>query len=130
MPGAIDFEPDATKAAIVRDVIIRRCKFINIGGNVAVIAFHIPPQVIAMPRQISITDNIFEHYRGTGGEIYFNVNRTLSDQSPSMNVAIAGNRGIGGQWVYTFYAAKGISAIGNNWENYRQGAMIGCKIIR
>lgn len=125
MPGAIDFEPDATAAAIIRDIIIRRCQFINTGGNVAVIAFHIPPQVIALPRQISITDNLFENYRGTGGEIYFNMNRTLWDESPSMSIVVNGNRGFGGQWVYTFYAVKGIFAGGNKWENYKQGAMIG-----
>lgn len=125
MPGAIDFEPDETKEARIRDIIIWRCQFINIGGNIGVIAFHIPPQVIAIPRRISITENKFENYRGTGGEIYFNLNRSLWDESPSMDVVINGNHGSGGQWIYTFYSAKGISAVGNKWENYKQGAMIG-----
>ena len=97
MPGAIGFELDATRTSIIRDIIIRRCQFINTGGNAAVIAFHIPPQVIALPRQISITDNIFESYRGTGGETYFNMNRTLWDQSPSMYVVINANRSSGDQ---------------------------------
>lgn len=125
MPGAIDFEPDETRAAVIRSIVIRRCEFFNTGGNVGVIAFHIPSQVIRIPDDILISDNRFHGYKGTGAEIYFNVNRRLSAQSPSMDIVISGNRGSGGEWVYTFYSAKGISAIDNVWERYRQGAMIG-----
>lgn len=125
MPGAIDFEPDATKDAIIRDIFIRRCRFIKTAGNVGAIGFHIPPQVSALPQNIWISDNIFENYQGSGGEIYFNVNRSVSAKDPSMNVVISGNHGTGGQWIYTFYASIGITALDNRWENYKQGTTIG-----
>lgn len=125
MPGAIDFEPDETKSAIIRDITIQRCGFFNVGGNLGVISFQIPRQVFSLPSQILISNNLFQNYQGTGSELHFNVNRTITAQHPSMDVVIKGNRGSGGQWIYAFYAANGVRVTGNYWENYKQGAMIG-----
>jgi hypothetical protein len=125
MPGAIDFEPDASAFAIIANVAVRGCRFDNIGGNLAVISFHIPPAVARVPRGIAIIDNVIGTYVGTGASIYVNVNRALPADAPGMDIDIEGNRGANGAWVYDFYSAKGIRARGNVFQDYGYGTKIG-----
>ena len=125
MPGAIDFEPNSNSFAIIRNIIITRCSFKNVGGNVASIAFHIPRRVNITPFNIEIRENVFENYRGSGGEIYINVNKKLSPSDIGMNILIQGNIGKAGGWVYRVYAASGLKALDNKWSEYNYGSMIG-----
>jgi hypothetical protein len=125
MPGPIDFEPDASPFAIIRNATIRGCRFENVGGNVAVIGFHIPAAVATLPSGIDIIDNVIDTYVGSGASIYVNVNRRLPPDAPDMAIRIAGNRGSNGGFVYDFYSAKGIEARGNVWQDYRHGSKLG-----
>ena len=125
MPGAIDFEPDNNAFAIIRNVLIQGCRFDNVGGNVGAIGFHIPPGVRALPSGIQILDNIIGRHIGAGASISINVGRRLPPDAPDMHVRIEGNRGSNGSFVYDFYAAKGIRARGNVWEDYSYGSKLG-----
>lgn len=125
MPGAIDFEPDQSSFAIIRNCTVRDCAFENIGGNVGVISFHIPAAVRAPVTRLNIIGNRFKNSRGKGFEIHISVGRVLPASAPDMAVLIAQNRGSGGHYVYSFASVKGLRAIGNEWTDYARGSHFG-----
>lgn len=125
MPGPIDFEPDASAFAIIRNIAVRSCRFENVGGNVGAIGFHIPAAVATLPSGIEIIGNVIDNYVGSGASIYFNVDRRLPAGAADMDILIEGNRGSHGSFVYDFYSAKGVTARANVWQDYRHGAKIG-----
>ena len=125
MPGPIDFEPDAHPFGIIRNIRLQGCRFTNVGGNVGVIGFHIPAAVRQLPSGIEIADNVIDSYLGSGASVSLNVDRRLPAGAPSMNVRIHGNRGSNGAFVYDFYAARGVRAWDNVWEDYRFGSKLG-----
>lgn len=124
MPGAIDLEPDANPFAVIRNIIVRNCQFQSIGGNAAAVAIAIPAPV-RLPTAIVIENNRFSNYTGTGAEISIDVGRRLTPADPDMAVRIKGNRGERGCRPYSFYAAKGLIASENLWQDYAGGSVVG-----
>jgi len=124
MPGAIDFEPEASAYAVIRNISVTDCRFDNVGGGVAAISLFVPAAV-PLPRNITIAGNIFRDYSGAGNAVSLNVNRALSASAPGMGVTISGNRGFNGRGIYGFVSAKGVRAFDNEWRDYDGGVLIG-----
>lgn len=125
MPGAIDMEPNAVPFAVVRRIMVQQCRFTNIGGNVATIGLMLTSAVRSLPKDIQLRDNVFEGYAGSGAEIFVDAGRRVTAADPDMAIRILGNRGRRGKAVYAFYAAKGIVAQGNDWQDYAAGTALG-----
>lgn len=116
MPGAIDFEPDHD-FNVIRNALIDGCVFRAVGGNTGAIglAFADP---IPVPFGISITNNFFADYAGSGAEICIAVHQAAADKVPEMAVLIAGNAGSNGNTALYVDDAKGISSFDNVWQDY------------
>ena len=127
MPGAIDFEPDATDTtALLRNIRIDGNLFNACGGNVATIGFAVPSAVTALPRSVLISNNDFRNYAGTGAEFYIHTNRTLTAASDDMAIALTGNRGETGVVPFYLVSAKGVVIDQSNvFKTYTTNAVAG-----
>lgn len=63
MPGAIDIEPDDNSFAVIRDIVIRRCQFIDVGGAAIALLLRPNDQVTTPQRGIRVEDCIAEGCR-------------------------------------------------------------------
>lgn len=128
MPGAIDYEPDNFSHPVIRNNVVRGCTFNNVGGNVGVIAAHIPT-LAPTPIGFTFCDNTFIDSATSGAEIYIHrvreVANPLTVADPDMQIVISNNTGSNGFGIYHLYNCKGVIISGNSWSDYRGGNLFG-----
>jgi hypothetical protein len=90
MPGAVDFEPNDGNS-LVRDVTLRRNRFRNVGGNVGVIAFHLPGPMRSPAADIRILGNHSRAYVGSGAFLHFSPNAPVTPDSAPARLLVQGN---------------------------------------
>lgn len=79
MPGAIDLEPDSNSFAIIRDVTIRRNRFVG-GGGFAVSVSLLPNSFLKTPQSnILVADNIIETRHGGFSASGFSDDAAITD---------------------------------------------------
>jgi len=125
MPGAIDMEPDAYAYPIIKNVLIRKCKFTNIGGNVGAVSLQVPSAVTTVPTNIIIEENEFSGYVGTGAFISFNTNRVPSSTSAKNDWKIIGNNCITGGLPFSLFDGNKVTFRDNYFQDCTQGGLIG-----
>jgi parallel beta-helix repeat protein len=124
MPGAIDFEPDAQANAVIRNAVIRNNTFINIGGNVAVVALHIQPVVRATVRNITVENNTATG--GTNNFFSFNAQKSPTAASQSNNIRIINNVASGStRAAIVLPNGKGIQIRGNKFAHTDNSTVFG-----
>ena len=124
MPGAIDFEPNPENTwAIIRNIVIRRNKFKNVGGNVGAVSVMVPGGVAQPAQNVTIEHNTFENYVGTGSCIFFTDNRTPTALGADNDLKILCNRGSNGCRPFFVYG-KRITIHDNSWSDFTQSASL------
>ena len=122
MPGAIDFEPDANAFAVIKNAIVRDCRFSGIGGNLGVVSVVVPVTVTAAPTNISILDN-----SANGCDRHFFAwitSRAPTSTSAENNLLIAGNSVVGGA-PFQIYDGKRVTLRDNSFTNCVGNGLLG-----
>lgn len=125
MPGAIDFEPDVFSFHVIRNVTIKNNMFTGNGGNVAEIAFYVPPAVTFEPRNILIEGNTSLNYLGSGHMFYFSMNRASSNTSPCTDIRLLNNHAVGGFRPFQIANGRRIVLRGNTFTDMAESALLG-----
>lgn len=125
MPGPIDFEADDFPFYVFNGISVTNCLFEDCGGNVGQVSVITPSRVRQVPRYVTISNNRFSNYIGTGSDIAIIVNRRMLPISPKMNVLIEKNVGTGGRSGIRVYSGCGIIIRDNSWTRYLGQSFIG-----
>lgn len=125
MPGPIDFEADDFSFYVFKDISVTNCSFEDCGGNVGQVSIITPSRVKQVPSNVTISNNHFSNYTGTGSDIALIVNRRMVPTYPKMNVLIEKNVGIGGRAGVRIYSGRGIIIRHNSWTGYLGQSFIG-----
>ena len=125
MPGPIDFEPNAFTFPIIENIKVLNNTFRGCGGNVGQIAFQIPGTLTRLVSKVAIEGNTFEDYFGTGADVRVMTNKTISAASSPNQISIINNKGDNCFRPYDIRGVKALKIIGNQFENYDQGILLG-----
>lgn len=125
MPGPIDFEADAFPFYVFERISVRGCTFEECGGNVGQISVVTPSVVQRLPRGVTIANNRFSNYRGSGSDIAILVHRRATAAMPPMDVLIEDNVGTDGRAGMRLYSGRGMIVRGNQWTRYLGQSFVG-----
>jgi hypothetical protein len=124
MPGAIDFEPGEAPWAVIRNITVRNNRFSKVGGNVGVIAFHLPPDIRTPVVDIIVAGNACATYMGSGAFFHFNPNVRPHDASSDCRLVVAQNDASGGKQSL-FLCGRGVTIRSNRFRDFSGSARLG-----
>ncbi|MYM82967.1 hypothetical protein GTP44_13490 [Duganella sp. FT50W] len=126
MPGPIDMEPNPSSPfAIIKNVQIQKCSFINNGGGVGEVSVQIPATVTAPPQNITVVDCVSSGYAGTGSFASFNTNRVPTASSVENDYRFIRNNVRDGNCPFIMADGKRITFDGNTFVNMKSLALVG-----
>lgn len=131
MPGPIDFEPNPSVWHIIKNVTVRRNRFLNNGGNVGEVSVFVPAVVASVPQNITVENNTSTGYLGisSSGFFFFKSARIPTATSQGNNLKLRFNSVTNGVGTacrpFALYDGKDIVIEGNRWTDVPLNASIG-----
>lgn len=135
MPGAIDIEPNSYNFAVIRNIVIRKNKFKNIGGNTGAISLFFPlgqSQLLNPVRNITIANNSIESTKDTQSGIFARQLNTadITTQTAEMNLKIVDNSVSGANNFGIFLTGiRGVEVKDNTFFNNKNGLLLGSTTV-
>lgn len=122
MPGAIDIEPDANSFHVIKNIVIRNDRFINIGGSAGVISFVFNSHLNQAPVNITVQGNIVS---GAATGVFYLGGVRLTPISPPNNLVISNNKISTLRRPFEIYGANHFKINGNVFSGAQSASLIG-----
>lgn len=118
MPGAIDFEPNATAYTILKNATVTNNNFYNVGGNTGVVSFFFPtPEIYGdAPCNFLVDNNTFENCSNTPLFAVLNIVTGTADDLEDQNFVFSNNLARNcGRFSVEFYNTKNLKLVNNTF---------------